>query len=129
MPHLKNHQQEKGFTLLEVMIALAIFVIAAVTIDYAIQGRMRHYEHNRDRVLATWLAQNYAVSVNAGVVSLSDTNVETLEYADRFWEVRTILTETERDNIKRLDIEVFHANADFKLDSPVGGLTQLVIQP
>ncbi|WP_341960456.1 type II secretion system minor pseudopilin GspI [Pseudomonas sp. RC10] len=50
---------ERGFTLLEVMVALAVFALLASAVLSASQFVLQQNEALRERVLASWLADNH----------------------------------------------------------------------
>lgn len=49
---------ECGFTLLEVLIALAILTIAMGAISHAVNSNIRHVQTMRNHLLSDWIAQN-----------------------------------------------------------------------
>lgn len=49
---------QRGFTLLETLVALAILAVAMAAVLRAAGGEIRHAEDLRVRLLADWMAQN-----------------------------------------------------------------------
>lgn len=55
---MKNAKLDRGFTLLETLVALAILAIAMAAVMRATGGGINHADTMRKRVLADWVAQN-----------------------------------------------------------------------
>ena len=55
---MKNAKLDRGFTLLETLVALAILAIAMAAVMRATGGGISHADTMRKRVLADWVAQN-----------------------------------------------------------------------
>lgn len=53
-----SHLAQRGFTLLETLVALAILAIAMAAILRTAGAETRHAEYLRSRLLADWMAQN-----------------------------------------------------------------------
>ena len=55
---MKNAKLDRGFTLLETLVALAILAFAMAAVMRATGGGINHADTMRKRVLADWVAQN-----------------------------------------------------------------------
>jgi general secretion pathway protein I len=64
---LKQKKVPRGFTLLEVMLAMAVFAIAGVALLGVSDNNYRHISHLEETMFANWVASNQLVNV-----SLSD---------------------------------------------------------
>lgn len=100
---LKSEVLVKGFSLVEVLIALVIFVIAAVTLSSFIEGRVTQYNKNVDLTLKAWVASN---QMTEALVYGVQEKSETIEYANAEWETTWSIEPTENENLNRLTIEV-----------------------
>ncbi len=62
---LKNIQIKlsQGFTLIEVMLAMAIFSIAGIALLSAADNNFKNLSHLENKVLANWVASNQLVTV------------------------------------------------------------------
>lgn len=60
--------RQQGMTLLEVMLALAIFSVAALALLNSLGGMLNGHNRIRQQIVATWLADNQLVeaTLNAG---------------------------------------------------------------
>lgn len=56
---MRNLAAERGFTLLEVMVALAIFAVLAAAASLAMQHVLQQSHQLRDRLYASWVADNH----------------------------------------------------------------------
>lgn len=56
--NMRKKSEERGFTLLETLVALAILAIALAAVMRATGAGTNHAEAMRGRVLADWVAQN-----------------------------------------------------------------------
>ena len=52
-----------GFTLIEVMLAMAIFSIAGIALLSAADNNFKNLSHLENKVLANWIASNQLVTV------------------------------------------------------------------
>lgn len=89
----------RGFTLIEVMLAMAIFSIAGVAILGAAESNVRNLGHIEQKVLASWVASNQLVETTLDKKWPPKNNKKgKVELAGRewFWQQKVIKT-TDKD--------------------------------
>jgi len=119
---LKDIQQ--GFTLLEVMLAMAVFAIAGLSLLSAAGNNARNMGHLENKMFANWVASNQLVAVNLDKKWPPKNNVKgEVELAGRqwFWLQKAIKT-TDKD-MRAIIVEV-RLNEDENL--PLTSLTTYI---
>lgn len=98
----------KGFTLLEVMIALAIFAVCAVTFTKQLSRSSNLRYSLIEKEQALWLAKNELASLAIKGEKISEQlGQKTIEYASRSWLLKTASI----DSVEGLSgVEVLVAN-------------------
>lgn len=104
-------RRQKGFTLLEVMIALTIFSVIAVTISSTTSQSVNNVLYLEEKVLATWVAENHLVTLSikakASQSLLPQTETkDTVEMAGREWQVSTKVEKTDFPGVQRVTVSV-----------------------
>lgn len=98
---------EQGFTLIEVLVALAIFGIVALTLLTTSRDQTRQAAAVEDRLLAHWIALNTLTDLQAGSeyleIGSSDT---TAVMAGRDWFITIAVSATPSPAVRHLDISV-----------------------
>lgn len=121
---------DQGFTLIEVLVALAIFGIVALTLLTTSRDQTRQAAAIEDRLLAHWVALNTLTDLQAGRefldVGVTDT---TAVMAGRDWFVTIEVSATPSPAVRHLDISVapydpINAKAGNDLVTEVGFLSQ-----
>lgn len=86
---MKNTAIE-GFTLIEVLVALAIFAVAVASLSGAMQNNVKNASYLQEKTLAHWIASNKMVELSAmgGYPPLAD-RTDKVEFAGQEWVVRT----------------------------------------
>ncbi len=104
-----------GFTLIEVMLAMAVFAIAGVALLGAASNNFRHISNLEEKMFANWVASNQLVAV-----SLSDTwppknnQKGDVEMAGRKWFWQQKVIKTENNEMRAIVMEV-RVNEDDEL--------------
>lgn len=79
-----------GFTLIEVMVALAIFAVAVAGLSSAMHNNVRNANYLKEKTVANWIANNKMVEIHAAgdYPPLQDRS-DKIEYAGTQWVVNT----------------------------------------
>lgn len=103
----------RGFTLIEVMVALAIAVLALVAVMASISQMVDAGTAMRDRTYAAWVAQNKIAELRLANVEpdVSETNGD-VEFAGLEWDWRATVSETGVEYLYRVDVDVSFAGSD-----------------
>lgn len=103
----------RGFTLIEVMIALAIAAISLAAATAAVSQMIDGAQGMQERTYASWVAQNRIVELRlANVVPEADRTTSEVTFANQEWRLETIITETGIENLFRVDVRVSLDNRD-----------------
>jgi len=105
--YLARHSKANGFTLIEVLIAMAIFGYAAVSL----LGKMTHYQSaqltSNQRTVGHWVAMNRIAETrlekkwpNIGVTR------GTAEMANRTWYWLQTVSKTTEKELRQIEVEV-----------------------
>ncbi|MFO7607359.1 MAG: type II secretion system minor pseudopilin GspI [Desulfurivibrionaceae bacterium] len=100
--------QEKGFTLLELLVALAILSLVALTALNNNVNMVSNAEYLRDKTLAHWVAMNQAGQIRlAGRFVDSDGAEGVAIMAERRWSWRVTGQSTPDPDLQLVEIEVW----------------------
>ncbi len=106
----------KGFTLIEVMVALAVVAVALPALLFTLFQQIDGTEYLRDRTIASWVASNKLTELRLMVakeqtLSLSEASGEA-DMANRTWHWWLRREATEIPNFYRIEIRVAVTEAD-----------------
>jgi len=118
----RGYMRARGFTLIEVLVALVIVAVSMTGAILAVTQRARDGTYLRDKTLAHWIAMNLLterrLQSQAPAVGKSS---DGLEYAGLQWRWEIEVKETAVDSMRRLDVRV--RQADAPEDSALATLT------
>lgn len=103
----RGSRVQRGFTLIEVLVALAVLAISLAAVINGISSNVSNAAHLRDRTLAHWVAMNKVAEVQASAI-FPDTGVTKGEalLAERAWYWSMTVAGTADANVRRFDVEV-----------------------
>lgn len=123
----KSHPNCKGFTLLEVLVALAVIAFSLAAAASAVSGNARNASGLQQRTYAHWVAMNKMTELH---VDKKWPSIKTIKGStlmarhEWFWKVK--VSKTPNKHIRRVDVMVRPEEDD---DSPLVTLTGFLGQP
>lgn len=116
--------KQRGFTLLEVLVALAVLSVVMFGMFSYTAAHTRNINYLQDRSFAHWVAMNQLVQIQIGEEKAvaGELSGES-EMAGRQWFWRADVTRTSNEAVLKLQIEVA---ADEQFDQPLASLLSYV---
>ena len=111
----------KGFTLIEVMVALTIVALSLTAVTASISQMINAAESMRNRTYASWIAQNRITELRLAdaVPDVGSSNGE-VQYANTDWSWRAVVSATGVDDLFRIDVSVSFAGSDDNIRTVTG---------
>ena len=110
-----SRRQARGFTLIEVLVALMIVAIGLAALLVAVSGTARTSGHLRDKTLAQWIALNRLSEVRLNLTKFGqNTDAGELRFANRQWHYDTRYFDTSIATMKRVVVRVYAGDAKTK---------------
>lgn len=120
---MNSFQRTAGFTLLEVMVALTVFVAIALTLSQTASQSVDTTLYLQEKTLASMVAENKLNTLRLeGMPAVGERN-ELTRLADRQWHLTTKVEKTEFPDTHRVTVSV--ALAESK-DSPLISLITII---
>jgi general secretion pathway protein I len=108
-------RQIRGFTLVEVLVALVVVALGLTALMVAVNGTARTSGLLRDKTLAQWIALNRLAEVRLNVVKFGqNTDTGELTFGSRTWHYDTRYFETSIASMKRVVVRVYLGDAKTK---------------
>lgn len=112
--NFNSHRRPRGMTLLEVLVALAIFATAAISVIRAVTQHINTVSYLEEKMFASMVADNQLATVMLHPDKLAKTNGKQ-EMAGRDWYWKVTPVSTTGDLLKAFEVNV----ATAKDSSPV----------
>ena len=101
-----------GFTLLEIMVALAIFATLATAVLSASQYVLKQSAAAEERLLAAWLADNQLNELRLQSGLAHGQSQHALHMAKRDWRLRQRIADTTESRLLKVEIDVSLADRE-----------------
>jgi general secretion pathway protein I len=104
---MPDRNGSRGFTLVEVVVALAIVAIGMLAVFKTIGDTVNNVSTLRDRSFAAWIADNRITELRlSGLMPSVDETTGDLEYAGRRWHWVARVSQTPVEGLRRVDVRV-----------------------
>lgn len=103
----KQIKHLEGFTLLEVLAALAVISIALVALFTSLSQGTRLTSRVEERMIGNWVASNVMTELKTASSwpEIGEENSD-IEMAGRTWHVNQAIEQTQDENIRRIEVTV-----------------------
>lgn len=121
--------RDRGFTLLEVLIALAVVALALLALTRTAMLQVADFDALRERTWAGWVAANVLAQTRlAGPVPATGRSDGKTELAARAWRWTREVRATPDADVRRIDIQVFPGDAQ-QPSASLTGFAAATVQP
>lgn len=105
-------KQVRGFTLIEVLVALAIVAIGMAAVLEALTSSANTAVYLQDKTFAEWVALNRIETVRlTGSLPAAGTSSDNIDYAGRSWEWQEKVTNTQIQGVRQIEVDVRPADS------------------
>jgi general secretion pathway protein I len=112
---LTQRHPSRGFTLVEVLVALVVVALGLTALMVAVNGTARTSGFLRDRSVAQWIALNRLTEVRLNVTKFGqNTDTGELDFGSRKWHYDTRYFDTSMASMKRVVVRVYLGDAKTK---------------
>jgi len=121
-------QRSGGFTLIEVMVSLAIIGMSLLALAQVMGNMIDNSNAMREKTYASWIAQNKIAEFHlANVIPEVSATSGEIDYANTTWYWRAVISESGVENLYRVDVTVFYPDRDTKIRAVTGFIGEPVI--
>ena len=120
-------RSQKGFTLIEVLIALLVFGLIATAAAEVGSQYISSYERVRDKTLASWLAENRIseIRLQENIPGISENSKDT-DFGPYRWRVTTAILATAEAKMRRVEVTVARYREEGAEPVPIHTLSAFV---
>ena len=112
---MRPSTRTRGFTLVEVLVALVVVAVGLTALMVAVNGTARTSGFLRDKSLAQWIALNRLSEVRLNVTKFGqNTDTGELDFGSRKWHYDTRYFDTSIASMKRVVVRVYLGEAKTK---------------
>ncbi len=112
---MRDPAASRGFTLVEVLVALTVVALGLTALMVAVSGTARTSGYLRDKTIAQWIALNRLTQVRLMVNKLGDNQDKgQIDFAGRKWHYDTRYFNTQFQSMKRIEVRVYPGDAGTK---------------
>ncbi len=107
------NRSSRGFTLLEVLVALVIFALVSVTCYRQIDANFRASNRIEQKYLALWLAENALeeIFIDREHQAMGDSSSE-VKMASNRWTIKTRISESDIKDLRKIEVSVYPDDKD-----------------
>ncbi|MFV8572557.1 type II secretion system minor pseudopilin GspI [Marinobacter sp. SBS5] len=117
-------RRQKGFTLLEVLIALLVFSLIATAAAEVGSQYISSFERVRDKTLAGWIAENRINELRLQeTLPGTSENSQDSEFGTYRWQVTTVVQGTAEPSMRRVEVTVAKYPSEKNEPYPVHSLS------
>jgi len=105
---ISNHakSRDRGFTLLEVMVALVIFSICAATLIQQSGRNTRQSMILETRTQANWIAENQLERLRLAGFPANGKTTQTITFSKQEWLIESVISDTNNADLRKAVIQV-----------------------
>ena len=112
----------RGFTLLEVMVALVIAAVGLGAVSKSLYQNIEVADRLGQKMIGTWVASNYLTELQISHAYLSGGSTQgTAEMAGRNWRIEADYTPTGDNKIVRVDVTSYEENGQDRAAARIFG--------
>ena len=113
---------QRGFTLLEVLVALAIAAVGLGAVSKALYQNIEVADRLGQKMIGTWVASNYLTELQISRAYLSGGSTsDSVDMAGRKWRVEADYTPTGDNQIVRVDVKTYEGDAQDRVAARIFG--------
>lgn len=117
----------KGFTLLEVLVALIFFSLIGLVMQQVTAATVSSYQNVRLKLFASWIAENKMAQIRLSTTfPKPDEHKEELVYGSHEWELVTRIKTTDFPDVNQIEMDVFYIEPAGSVKNKVLSLTGAV---
>ncbi|HMB74091.1 MAG TPA: type II secretion system minor pseudopilin GspI [Gammaproteobacteria bacterium] len=114
-----------GFTLIEVLVALVIVSLGMMAVKTQLDRYVLTAQFMEDKTLGSWIGTNKIVELSTlPVWPEVGTSDEEIEFAGRLWQVEIEISQTDVENLRRIDVDVAHTETPDTIVQRISGLVE-----